>query len=102
MISPEQMINLGFSLLSDVTAYDCLLLIRRGETLSRETISQFKGFNIEPFAEYLDADRAIEKLSERRPDIASVIVNHPNGVKWLQSQLDLIKEELMPTVLIRR
>ena len=94
--------NLGFSFLSNVTAYDCLLLIRKNETLPREIINQFRGFNIEPFAEYLDADRAVKKLAERRPDIASVIVNHPNGMRWLQSQLDLIKEELMPMALIKR
>ena len=92
--------DLGFSFLSDVTAYDCLLLIRQNKMLSRETISQFKGFNIEPLAEYLDVDRAIEKLSEQRPDIASVIVNHPDGMRWLQSQIDLIKEELMPPILV--
>ena len=69
--------------------------------LSRETIRQFKGFNIEPLAEYLDADRAIEKLSEQRTDIASVIVNHPDGMRWLQLQIDLVKEELMLAIPVR-
>ncbi len=91
------MMDLGFNFLDDVTPWDCLTLIRQNKTLSIETIRQFNGFDITPFAEYLDdADSAIEKLSERRPDIASVIVNHPDGMRWLKSQLDLIKGELMP------
>ncbi len=96
--SPEQMLDIGFDFIfNDVTPLDCLMLIRQNKMLSTETISQFKGFDITPFAEYIDdVDKTIKKLSERRSDIASVIVNHPDGMRWLKSQLALIKEKLMP------
>lgn len=96
--NPEQMLALGFDLLSDVTAGDCLELIRHGKLLSTETIANFQCINIDGLSEYLEYNKAIEKLSELRADIACVIINHPNGAVWLKSNIELIRKELLENV----
>ena len=44
--------------------------------------------------EILNVGRILEKLSEERGDIVSIILNCPDGVPWLRRQLDEIKHKL--------
>lgn len=36
----------------------------------------------------------IEGLRKHRSDVLGVILNHPNGLSWLNKQVDLLKEKL--------
>lgn len=36
----------------------------------------------------------MDKLRKERPDLVSIILNHPQGLSWLNSQIDEIKRHL--------
>lgn len=44
--------------------------------------------------ESLTPSTIIKTLSRSRPDIVSVIVNHPGGISWLDKQISIIKTQL--------
>ena len=44
--------------------------------------------------EGITSSAIISALSRRRPDIVSVIINHPNGISWLDRQVGIIKGQL--------
>ncbi len=39
-------------------------------------------------------ERVIAELEKRRLDLLGVILNHPNGMLWLQRQVDEVKQKL--------
>lgn len=45
----------------------------------------------------IDIDRVVSELRKYRPDLLGVIINHPDGLKWLQAQIDTMKEKLRCT-----
>lgn len=53
-----------------------------------------KQANIQAHIGEITKDRIITELRKRRPDLLSVIINHPEGEKWLQKQIDMFKEKL--------
>ena len=46
------------------------------------------GFTLEDVVAWL-------RVSDARPDLASIIINTPKGVEWLQQQIDAFKQHLV-------
>ena len=42
----------------------------------------------------VDTQMVMSAMAKCRPDIASLILNHPNGLKWLDRQVALLKGKL--------
>lgn len=42
----------------------------------------------------ISVDDVVNELREYRLDILGVIINHPDGMKWLQSQVDIMRKKL--------
>lgn len=45
----------------------------------------------------LTTDRVMRGMSKYRPDIASVIINHPDGLSWVERQVVEVKRRLTAT-----
>ena len=97
IVGPEAMMGFIFGLLEGVTPETCLEYIRGGESILKpDDIKPYKGFAdlIKYVIEYEDANSAVGKLADERPDLAGIIINHPHGLEWLQAQIDAIIKEL--------
>lgn len=92
-------ILVGF--LNGVTPYRCYEYIRDNIQLgcwaSDSDWQKFrrmaKGANVGNITN-ITIDDIIKELKKHRQDILGVILNHPNGKQWLQTQLDILKEKL--------
>jgi hypothetical protein len=52
---------------------------------------------IKKYQKYLNAKLVLEWLRRDRPDLASLILNmNPDGMKWLEEDIKLIKKNLWP------
>jgi len=46
--------------------------------------------------EVLNRETVIQELRKERPDLVSVIINHPNGLAWLDKQIKYVRDNLFP------
>lgn len=44
-------------------------------------------------ASVLSAEGIIKELHEDRPDLVSIVINHPKGVEWLERQVQDIRKQ---------
>jgi len=56
-----------------------------GDPVNRQVV---RGFSLEDVVAWL-------RVSDARPDLASVIINTPKGVEWLSRQVEVFKEKLL-------
>ena len=53
-----------------------------------------KSFDLEKL---LTTPKILKRVCKYRPDLVSIIENHPGGIKWLESQISNVKTQLSPT-----
>lgn len=42
----------------------------------------------------ISKERIVKEFEEKRPDLLGVIINHPGGDQWLESQIDILRQKL--------
>lgn len=81
--------------LDDISPIEALNYIQGDTDLPIGDLSEYKSlskrFNLDRI---LNADRILDTMGKHRPDIASIILNHPNGMAWLKRQLGLVRTQL--------
>jgi len=87
---------MGF--ISDITPSKCYQFIRDGNTLfPNVSDSEWREFsNMAKKANLGDItlDRIICEFRKYRPDLLSVVINHPRGEEWLGEQFNILKSKL--------
>jgi len=68
--------------------------IKLGHWLSDSAWQKYKRMAKGANIKNVTSEDIINELKEHRPDILGIILNHPDGEKWLQLQLDMLKEKL--------
>lgn len=92
--------GLMVELLKDMTAKDCYRAIRDNVNLWSASPKSLQGEGhtlagrFEQYSGFLTTELVIEWLKADRPDLASVIVNTPGGIEWLDGQVENVKGQL--------
>jgi len=87
---------LGF--LDNITPYRCYEYIRDnlqlGYQLAETSWAKYQRVAKKANLGSITRDSVVAELREHRPDILGVILNHPEGLKWLDAQIDQMKQKL--------
>jgi len=91
MMSPDE---LKMLIDSDVTLCDIMKekvpwVFKLAKSIIRESKKDVETI----FSEY-NAEKLLEVLRKKRPDLAGVIMNHSNGMVWLERNIEDFKREL--------
>lgn len=91
-------IGIFLSFLEEVTpeeAYDYIKNNRsRVDELSEEDWQNFGQQTRELNFAFPDVERVLTALKKHHLDLASIIINTPNGMEWLETELEKAKEKL--------
>lgn len=87
-----------FGLMDDITPEDCYGFIKSNEPLfpdvSDDDWQKYGKLARQANIGEVDTDRIINEFRDRRPDLLSVVLNHPDGLNWLDRQVTILKQKL--------
>jgi len=79
---------------------DCIDFIDNNKDLLAEVTEQnwvrFRTFAKHIKLENITVERVISELRNERPDVLSIIINHPAGKRWLSDTVDRVHANLKP------
>jgi hypothetical protein len=87
-------------LMDDITPFDCYTIIKNGEhILPDEAVDEEDWGKIREFVhkarlEHLTDDKLDKAFRKYRPDLASIVLNHPRGKDWWYGETARIRERL--------
>lgn len=94
----EAMVGLLMGLLEDVTPLRCYEFIRDNKPLypnvSDDDWEKYSAMVKDANLDDISVDRIRAELRKHRPDLLSVIINHPGGLVWFDGQVKIIKSKL--------
>lgn len=83
------------SLFDDISVADAYTYIKEDKSIIPSDMSEFKRMasrvNVDKI---LNIHKVLDILSKYNPEVASVILNHPNGMAWLRKQIQLARNKL--------
>ena len=83
------------SLLDDISPQEAYRYIEDGRDMVPEDLSQYKRLAARvDILKILQVKKVLDTISSQRPDLASIILNHPGGMAWLERQVRLARERL--------
>ncbi len=83
------------TLFDDISVDDAYDYIKNDKELIPQDLSQYRKFASHvDTSKVLNVEKVLSMLGRYRPDVCSVILNHPNGLTWLAKQIILLKQRL--------
>jgi hypothetical protein len=91
-------IGILFGLISSVTDYQLYEYIRDDKPLFPETNhvdwGKWRNLAISLRLQNLTKEQLKEEFGKRRPDLLKVVIYHPKGDLWLESQISILRTKL--------
>ncbi len=93
-------VGMLMGLLDDVTPLDVYRYVRGNASLfpdvAEEDWPKIAKVMRKAHLEDIDIDFIVAAFQKSRPDLLSVVINHPSGMKWLNCQLTELKSHVSP------
>lgn len=91
-------VGMLIGLMDDITPFQCYESIKENKDLfpglTEEDWQKVRQFITRAGIEEIDLVTIRKQFQRRRPDLLSVIINHPNGEDWLNNQVIRLRAKL--------